>query len=136
MCDKPFSLSVKIILQDDENRWLLLRRSSRSVWNPGKWEIPGGKIQINESIQETVLRETLEETGLETKIQGVLGAVEDETENLRLAHLILVGDLKSKEINLSNEHDKYAWASFEEMQDMDLCGYMYYLIRLWGNYGK
>jgi 8-oxo-dGTP diphosphatase len=42
----------------------------------GLWSIPGGRIEPGESDQEAVVREILEETGLEVTCGPLLGAVE------------------------------------------------------------
>jgi mutator protein MutT len=48
------------VIRDSENRILLQRRSDY-----GNWGLPGGGMNAGESIEETMVRETLEETGLE-----------------------------------------------------------------------
>jgi ADP-ribose pyrophosphatase len=40
--------------------------------NPGKWSIPGGHMELGESILETAARELEEETGLKGKPLGVV----------------------------------------------------------------
>ncbi|MFC7681773.1 NUDIX domain-containing protein [Paenibacillus sp. GCM10028914] len=48
------------IIQDNEGRILLQRRSDY-----GDWGLPGGGMNAGESIEETMIREVFEETGLE-----------------------------------------------------------------------
>lgn len=45
-----------------EGRVLMMRESKRSC--RGKWYLPAGKVEGNESLEEAVVREVLEETGL------------------------------------------------------------------------
>ncbi len=54
-----------------ENRLLLVRRSSRR--GRGNWQVPGGFIEPNETIEQAVIREVMEEAGVNTEVRGVLG---------------------------------------------------------------
>ena len=39
----------------------------------GSWVLPGGRIEAGETAEQAVVREVLEETGLRTKITGLVG---------------------------------------------------------------
>lgn len=54
----------------NENGELLLQRRSR---NDEIWGLPGGCIEIGESVKEAAIREIKEETGLEVSIDYLLG---------------------------------------------------------------
>ena len=41
------------------------------------WGLPGGRMDIGESVEETVLREVLEETGLTVRVQRLIGVYSD-----------------------------------------------------------
>ena len=75
MSHKPFALSAKVVVRDEEGRCLLLKRSMSSKGNPGKWDLPGGKVDIGESFDQGLLREVAEETGLTISLQRVLEIV-------------------------------------------------------------
>ena len=45
-------------------RILVLRRSDSDEIGPGSWEFPGGKIRFGEELEEALLREIEEESGL------------------------------------------------------------------------
>ena len=55
----------------DDGRLLLVRRSSRR--GGGSWQIPGGFVEQNETMELAVVREVEEEAGVKTTVQGVLG---------------------------------------------------------------
>lgn len=50
----------------DQGRTLLIRRGSEPLL--GEWSIPGGTLEIGESLEEGVARELLEETGIEVRV--------------------------------------------------------------------
>jgi 8-oxo-dGTP diphosphatase len=50
----------------DNGRALLIRRGSEPL--RGEWSIPGGTLELGESLQEGVARELREETGLQVRV--------------------------------------------------------------------
>jgi 8-oxo-dGTP diphosphatase len=50
----------------DDGRALLIRRGSEPL--RGEWSIPGGTLELGESLQQGVARELREETGLEVRV--------------------------------------------------------------------
>lgn len=53
-----------VVIRD--GRALLIKRGSAPLKN--QWSIPGGTLELGESIQEGVRRELLEETGIEVRV--------------------------------------------------------------------
>lgn len=66
---------------DTEGRLLMQRRT-----DSGMWALPGGGMEPTESLPETAVRETLEETGIDIEITGLVGAYTDPR------HVIVYGD--------------------------------------------
>jgi 8-oxo-dGTP diphosphatase len=118
---KPFKLSVKVLIIDANNCCLVLRRSSSSKANAGKWDFPGGKIDPGESFEEGLIREVQEETGLSISLRGVIGAGESESPSARIAYLMMKAIPASGEVRLSDEHDEYLWVDCRELRTVDLC---------------
>jgi ADP-ribose pyrophosphatase YjhB (NUDIX family) len=54
-----------------ESRLLLVRRASR--YGRGNWQIPGGYIEPDETLEAAVVREVAEESGVQAEVVGVLG---------------------------------------------------------------
>jgi 8-oxo-dGTP diphosphatase len=50
----------------EEGKALLIRRGSEPLL--GEWSIPGGTLELGETLEEGVARELLEETGLEVRV--------------------------------------------------------------------
>ena len=57
-----------------EGEILLVKRGAEP--GIGKWSVPGGSVEIGETLQDAVRREVLEETGLEVEV-GALAGVTD-----------------------------------------------------------
>jgi ADP-ribose pyrophosphatase YjhB (NUDIX family) len=54
-----------------DGRLLLVRRATRR--GRGNWQLPGGYIEPDETIEQAVVREVLEESGVMAAVEGVLG---------------------------------------------------------------
>lgn len=54
-----------------DGRLLLVRRLSRR--GHGNWQVPGGFVEQDETIEKAVVREVEEEAGVTAEVQGVLG---------------------------------------------------------------
>jgi ADP-ribose pyrophosphatase YjhB (NUDIX family) len=54
-----------------DGQLLLVRRASRH--GRGNWQLPGGFIEPNETIEEAVVREVEEESGVSAEVEAVLG---------------------------------------------------------------
>lgn len=53
-----------------DGRLLLVRRASRR--GRGNWQVPGGFVEQEETIEEAVVREVAEESGVKAEVEGVL----------------------------------------------------------------
>ncbi|MEM7079531.1 MAG: CoA pyrophosphatase [Pseudomonadota bacterium] len=61
-----------------ESAALLLTRRSQSLRNhPGQWALPGGRLDGEETFEQTALRETHEEVDLALPAERVLGLLDD-----------------------------------------------------------
>ncbi len=70
--------SVNVVVASEAGEVLLIRRSDN-----GNWAVPGGAIDLGESMVQAAIRETREETGIECEITGLVGIYTDPK------HLIL-----------------------------------------------
>lgn len=68
---KPNSLVVaaSAVVTDDQGRILLQRRRDNDLW-----ALPGGAMDMGESLPGTAVREVKEETGLDVEITGLVGS--------------------------------------------------------------
>ena len=67
-------LAVDGIVLDDKGKRILLIRRGREPFQ-GEWALPGGFLEYDESGEEGVIREVLEETNLQTEMIGEFKAV-------------------------------------------------------------
>ncbi len=63
-----FRIGVYALIFDDEGRILLGHRRDIDWWN-----LPGGGMEAGETVDEAICREVREETGLEVKVERLVG---------------------------------------------------------------
>jgi ADP-ribose pyrophosphatase YjhB (NUDIX family) len=64
--------SVNVIVTNANGEILLIRRSDND-----NWAVPGGAIDLGESLTDAAIRETREETGITCEITGLVGIYTD-----------------------------------------------------------
>src|SRR3954451_11920279 len=62
------SVSVAAAIRDDAGRFLVISRADN-----GRWEPPGGVLELDESITDGLIREVHEETGLQVQPVALTG---------------------------------------------------------------
>lgn len=68
---KSVTYIVACVLLNDQNEVLMIQEAKQSC--AGKWYLPAGRMECNETISESAVREVLEETGLNVEITTLLG---------------------------------------------------------------
>jgi len=76
----------------DGTKVLLVRRGNEPL--KGEWSLPGGALEVGETLQQGVVREVLEETGLTVTPAGVVEILDrivrdEESERIRY-HYVLI----------------------------------------------
>lgn len=117
--EKPYIVSVYAILRNEKGEFLLLRRSENSHSNPGKWDLPGGKLVRGEPLEEAVVREVWEETGISIVSGDLAGYATFELPEKKVIAIIYNGGYVIADVKLSHEHMEYAWNSLNSIQEMD-----------------
>ena len=124
MINHVYGLAVRVLLTDQDGKILILKRSTDSKTNPGKWELPGGKVDQGESFDHALIREVYEETNLKISLEHVVGASEQNLHIIRAVHIIMSGKIVEGELNLSSEHEGYAWVLIETLPDYELADWL------------
>ena len=124
MINHVYGLAVRVLLTDQDGKILILKRSTDSKTNPGKWELPGGKVDQGESFDHALIREVYEETNLKISLDHVVGASEQNLHIIRAVHIIMTGKIVGGKLNLSSEHEGYAWVLIETLPDYELADWL------------
>ena len=64
--------AVNVVVVNHAGATLLIRRTDN-----GNWALPGGGIDLGESVAQAAVRETFEESGIECVITGIVGIYSD-----------------------------------------------------------
>lgn len=124
-----------------EGRYLITRRSLTKKRFPGKWTVPGGKLEISDYInlpketefywynvlEKVLKREAKEEVGLEIEnIEYVTSLATIHTDGHPSLVISCLADYRSGEVKLqAEEADRFAWTNLREAKKYDLLDGIY-----------
>lgn len=104
-------VAAKAIVVSPAGEVLVIRRSERSSFDPGEWDLPGGKMDDRERLVDALVREVREETGLTV--------VAAQARPFHVSHfakepfwvtcVTFVCPEFEGEVHLSREHVDHAW---------------------------
>ena len=120
--DQPI-VGIGVVIVRDRKIALIKRGNEPSK---GKWTIPGGLVELGESVEEAVIREAKEETCLdveEPQLIDVVGNVDlDEDDKVKYHYVIIdyLVHVKSGNIQAASDAAELRWVIFEEVEDYNL----------------
>ena len=113
---KVIDVTCALII-DDQNRLFAAQRST--VMNlPLKWELPGGKIEPNETAEACLIREIAEELDIEIKIIKKLEPSTHSYPSIIVRLIPFVCKQIGGQIELK-EHANFKWLNPNELLELD-----------------
>lgn len=117
---KHVEVVCAIIVNDKEEVFCTKRGPGRAL--EGFWEFPGGKVENNETHEETIIREIKEELNSTIKPIKYVGKVDHEYTNLDSPFSITMYGYLCKlidgELTLS-EHTAKQWVKLDKLKDIE-----------------
>lgn len=111
---------VGAVITDKAGRILVAQRPYSEIsYKSYKWEFPGGKVEENESPQDALTREILEELDCEIVVENKLGELEYEYPDFNLKMDLFLCKMKEGHLPKAIEHNEIKWISPEEMNSLD-----------------
>jgi ADP-ribose pyrophosphatase YjhB (NUDIX family) len=116
--------SVNVAVANDAGEILLIRRSDND-----NWALPGGAVDIGESLAQAAIRETKEESGVDCEITGLSGIYTDPghvmlyTSNGEVRQefsIVLTARATGGQPTSSSETSEVRWAALERLGAFDM----------------
>lgn len=115
--------STTCVVLDDKGRIALVHRKDN-----GLWALPGGGMELGESIEDCAVREVKEETGLEVEITGLVGVYTnpnhvmkyDDGEVRQQFSLCYRSRLLGGELAFDSESTEIAWVEPSTIGDLQM----------------
>jgi len=114
------TVGIVVCLNKDQ-QFLIIRRSNIDE-REGQWTIPGGHIDENDcTIEDGAVRELFEEANLKCELCDLVYLGQPKPEKFYFLTYKWTGDVNVDKLNpVTNqvEHDKFKWATIEEIKDI------------------
>ena len=122
------------------DRVLLVRRGQPPAED--LWAIPGGSVELGETLQAAAEREIFEETGIQIRAAQpiyIFDVIErDETRHIRFHYVIvdLAADYVSGELSAGDDAVEVRWISAEEINSLSVSSSTLELLKSKFNFGR
>ncbi|HSH82609.1 MAG TPA: NUDIX hydrolase [Herpetosiphonaceae bacterium] len=104
------SVSVAAAIVDEAGRVLATRRRDN-----GQWEPPGGVLELDESIEDGLVREVLEETGLLVRPLQLTGVYKNMVRGI--VALVFRCEIVKRHVAVTTEVDEICWLAPAEIAE-------------------
>lgn len=114
--ENPDKKQAAMVIGVKENKILILRRSNKEKWMPGRWNLPGGTVEKGETPRDAAKRECREESGLGAdKLKLIM-----RTEKPHIILWLFKAELPEDQVLLDpREALDYAWISKETVDNYE-----------------
>jgi 8-oxo-dGTP diphosphatase len=101
-----------------EGKVLLIKRKNDPF--KGIWALPGGFVEYGEKVEDAVLREIFEETGLKTSIKRIFGVYSDPNRDPRghTVSVVYLLDIINGELKANDDASDAKFFKLEELPDL------------------
>lgn len=105
-----YRMSSHAVICNQQNQILLLK----ATYAECVWGLPGGGLDVGETIHEALIRECREEVGCEIQIEYLSGVYYHAAVNSH-AFIFKCQFAQDAQIQLSEEHSEYRWFAMDEL---------------------
>ena len=112
------TIEVVAAVIEKDGKYFIAKRPNRGELAL-KWEFPGGKVEVNESREDALIREIKEEFKSEIKVRRFIQTVEHEYQTFHIILHCYLCELVDGNMELMEHVDKI-WVSKEELIHYDL----------------
>lgn len=92
---------------------VLLIRRARAPFE-GQWSIPGGKVEFGETLEDALVREVREETGVEIALTGLIGVYQSIEADTHFVMVDWCADWTGGELRAADDALDAAFVPFDE----------------------
>jgi ADP-ribose pyrophosphatase YjhB (NUDIX family) len=115
--------SVTAIVPNDQGKLLLVHKTDNDLW-----ALPGGGMDVGESMADTVVREVKEETGIDVEVTGVVGIYTnpnhvmayDDGEVRQQCSICFTTRMLGGQLATSSETSEVAWVAPERLGQLNM----------------
>jgi ADP-ribose pyrophosphatase YjhB (NUDIX family) len=115
--------STTAVVTDEHDRIVLIRRRDNDLW-----ALPGGGMELGESIVDSAVREVKEETGLDVEVTGLIGVYTNPHHVMAYADgevrqqfsLCFTTRLRGGDLLADSESTDIAWTASQDIPSLNM----------------
>lgn len=126
-----FFVAAHALIMDSEKKVLTLKRAECTNYMPLKWDIPGGTVEVGETVEEALVRELNEETGIQIKPLYPIYAYSNLSQlpQRQTVQIVYMCEYQQGEVTLNpKEHIEYKWVHYDDLKKLDCIAFLKGLI--------
>lgn len=109
-------IAVGAVVTDPDGRLLVVERGNPPA--QGRWTLPGGRQQAGERVEEAVVREVEEETGLRVRVGALVGHLEFVDDDHHYVILDFRAEVEGGTLRADDDVTDVAWCTRRELEQL------------------
>lgn len=110
---------VAAVIKHDDKYLCAQRKKSKFDYLSYKFEFPGGKVESNETLEQALHREILEELDTHIEIVSILKEIEHQYPDFKVNITFYRCSISEKDSIKKVEHNNLSWLTKQEIRELD-----------------
>ncbi|MFH0906371.1 MAG: NUDIX domain-containing protein [archaeon] len=113
-------IATALIFNTARDKFIAIKRNKNEKTWPNKWDLPGGKVESGETLEQGLIREIFEETGISIRIEKYIASYSwKKPDGVNALITFFIASANTENLELKEDFEDCKWISTNEFENYE-----------------